>query len=446
MQANRKRTSVSFLICLTILLLPVTTLGGAAAIPKIWTAERAVAFALANNPDSTISKKRIEEAQAAARLARAADYPLLDVSAEYGQTNTPMYSFGNILNQGSFDNTINFNNPGTTDNLQLRTTLNYRIYNGGQDMAVQAAADAQIQGSQIDLAAVHQHLGFEVVRSFQGLILAEKMVAVRLEELAAITTSLDVGRSRHEAGNLLRQDLLNLELQQSRASENLIQSRHALELGKRRFLNLLGLPQGDVVFDPVNGQEQRLPDNIDFKNRHELLKIESMLQIAEADLKKAEGSRHPTLDAFGSYQVDNGFIEEESGDSWLAGVRLNYALFDGHRAATQVSLAHLKIQELQGLKLKTELALNLEVQQALLEVKQAEERLSVTEKMVDVAEEVGRLSRVRFKEGVILASELIELEMRFTDARARQVAARSEYQVAVANLRRATGLNQFAEN
>jgi outer membrane protein len=413
---------------------------------RVWTAEEAVAFAIAGNPDSTIARKRIEEARAAAIVTRATDYPLINVSAEYGQTNTPMYSFGNILNQGTFDNSINFNDPGVTDNLQLKAMVNYRIYNGGQDLAEHAASVARIDASETDLIAVHQLLGFEVVKTFQAIIQAEKMVAVRFEELSAITTSLEVGRARHEAGGLLRQDLLNLELQQARASENLIQSRHAFELSKRSFLNLLGLQQGEVQIDPTGGRTQQLPEHIDYQNRHELRKLDAISQTAEAELRKAEGSGKPTLDAFAGYQVDNGFIESETGDSWMAGVKLNYALFDGHKAAAQISLARLKLQEIQALKLKTELALNLDVQQALLDFKQAEERLSVTDKMVDVADEVARLSRARFKEGVILASELIDLEMRLTDARARQLTARAGHQVAVANLRRATGLAQFADN
>jgi outer membrane protein TolC len=415
-------------------------------IPKIWSAEEAVAFAMAGNPDNTIARKRIEEAQAAAMLTRVTDYPLINVSAEYGQTNTPMYSFGNILNQGAFNNSINFNDPGRTDNLQLRAMVNYRIYNGGQDQAEHAAAAARIGASESDLVAVHQQLGFEVVKTFQSILQAEKMITVRLEELSAITTALDVGRARYEAGDLLRQDLLNLELQQSRASENLIQSRHALELSRRGFLNLLGLQQGEVQIDPAGGRTLQLPGAADYRNRHELQKIEAMFQAAEAELNKAEGSRKPTFDAFAGYQVDSGFIEEESGNSWMAGVKMNYALFDGHKAAAQISLARLKLQEIQGLKLKMELALNLEVQQALLDYKQAEERLSVTDKMVAVAEEVARLSRARFKEGVILASELIDLEMRLTDARARQLTAKAGYQVAIANLRRATGAPQFSDN
>ncbi len=37
---------------------------------RVWTAEEAVAFAIAGNPDSTIARKRIEEARAAAIVTR----------------------------------------------------------------------------------------------------------------------------------------------------------------------------------------------------------------------------------------------------------------------------------------------------------------------------------------------------------------------------------------
>ncbi len=446
MKAHRIISLLGLCICLCLSLTPVEKSSAASAVPKIWTAEEAVAFALAGNPDSTIASKRIEEARAAALSAKVSDYPLVNVSGEYGQTNNPMYSFGNILNQGAFDNSINFNDPGRTDNLQLRTTVNYRLYNGGRDQAEQTSAGARIDAAETDLTGVRQQLGFEVVRTFHAIIQAEKMVAVRLEELSAITSAFDVGRARYEAGDLLRQDLLNLELQQSRASENLIQSRHTLELSKRGFLNLLGLQQGEVQLAANDGPTQKVPEQIDYQRRHELQKLEALTKAAEAEVAKAEGLARPTLDAFAGYQVDNGFVLEESGDSWMAGIKVDYPLFDGHKAETQMAISRIKLQEIQGLKLKTELALNLEVQQALLDYKQAEERLSVTDKMVAVAEEVARLSRARFKEGVILASELIELEMRLTDARARQLTAKAGHQVAIANLRRATGLPQFSEN
>ena len=412
-------------------------------IPQIWTEKQAVTYAISGNPDSTIALKRIEQARAAAKMVKSADYPLINVSAEYGQTDNPMYSFGNILNQGAFDTSINFNDPGRTDNLQLKALIKYRIYNGGRDQASYKAAEAQIGVSQANLTAVYQQLGFEVVKTFQAIIQAEEMVTVRNEALKAINAAFQVGKARYEAGDLLRQDLLNLELQQSRASENLIQSRHALALTKRSFLNLLGLHDGKVELDPVNNSTQMLPESYDYSNRSELKRIDAFEQTARAELEKAQGGNLPTVDAFASYQIDNGWVLDENGDSWMAGLRVDYTLFDGKRTSSQIAMNKIKLSEIQNLRKKTELALHLEVEQARLDYKQAEERLHVTEKMVGVAEEVARLSRARFKEGVILASDLIDFEMRLSDARARHLAAQAGYRVSIASLRKATGLEQF---
>lgn len=413
-------------------------------IPKIWTAQQAVAFAIAGNPDSTMAQKRIEQAMAAATLSKAVNYPLVNVSSEYGQTNNPMYSFGNILNQGAFDNSLDFNDPGRTDNLQLKAQVNYRLYNGGRDQADQTAANANINISQTDLAAVHQRLGFEVVKTFQAIIQAEEMVTVRESALASITAALEVGQARFDAGELLKQDLLNLKLQQSRANENLIQSGHTLEITKRIFLNLLGLSEGEVTISTESGFDQKIPESFDSLSHHELQRLEAMEQAALAELKKANGGKLPSIDAFASYQIDNGWVLDDSGDSWMAGVQMNYALFDGEKSSSEIAIAKLKVMELQSLRKKTELALNLDIQKALLDYEQAKKRLDVTKEMVGVATEVNRLSRARFTEGLILASDLIDSEMRLSDAQARQLSANAGYQVAIANLRRAAGLEQFS--
>jgi len=412
--------------------------------PEIWTPMEAVAFAISNNPDSFIAKKRIEEAQATAAMAKAADYPLVNLSAEYSQTDTPMYSFGNILNQGAFDNTIDFNDPGRTDNLNLKTEIAYRIYNGGRDKAEIEAADAAAGISRSNLIAVHHRLGFEVIKTFQAIIQAEEMVKVRQAALDAITASLNVGKARYDAGDLLREDLLNLDLQQSLASEDLIQTRHNLELTKRSFLNLLGLHRGDVILsDERDIDQQQIPETIDYRNRQELQRLLGMEQVSLALLKKAEGGEQPTIDAFASYQIDGGAVLEEAGDSWMAGVKMNYNLFDGQKTSSAIAKAKSRVSEIKGLIRKTELALNLEIQQAELDYQQAQKRLIVTEKMVTVAEEGTRLRRARFIEGVILASDLIEFEMRLSDAQARQLTAKARFQVAIANLRRVAGLPQF---
>ncbi len=411
--------------------------------PAIWTARQAVHFALTHSPDSQVATQRIEAAKAIMNQVKASFYPQIGLSAEYAQTNNPMYSFGNILNQGQFNQSIDFNDPGRTDNLNLRAGLQYRLYNGGRDQAGVKAAEAGIAVSEMQQIAVSAQLGFEVVRTFHTIAQAMDMLEAHQASIKAIDSSLVVARARFEAGDLLKADLLNIEVQESMAKENMILAEHSLELARKAFLNLLGLREGQVLIDTVQESEQELPEDRNYVKRPELKGIEGQIEAAEAELRVAEGGRYPTIDGLAHYQYDRGFVLNGSGDSWMGGVRVNYPLFTGGKTEADIASAKAKLARLAAEKQKLELAMDFEVQQADLAYKQAEQRLQVTEKMFEQALESARLSRIRIKEGVILASDLMNIETRLTEAQVRQTVAKAAIRVAVADLRRATGLSQF---
>lgn len=430
-------------LMLVWLLMPLQTVAETLPPPNL-TVQDAVRFGLNNSPDTKAAAQRIVAAAADMDRARAAFYPQLDLSAGYDRTNNPMYSFGNILNQGLFTDEIDFNNPGVTDNLQLKALLKYRIYNGGRDQAGLEGARSMERASEMQKITVHDQLGYEIVKAFYTVYQAEETLQARDSAVDAIGASVAVAQARFEEGDLLKEDVLNLEVLLSRAKENRIQTKHGLNLSRRGLLNLLGCNEGSINLDIAGSTLQKIPVDPDYLNRSELAAINALLEAADAEVRKANGGRYPTADAYGSYQVDNGYeLDDGSGNSWLAGVRLNYTLFDGQQTAAEVARARARLTELKEEKRKMELAFAYEIEQAGSNLQQAEERLQVTGKMVELATESARLSRVRFKEGVILSSDLIDTENRLTEAQVRYLVARTSRAIAIAELRRAAGLKQF---
>lgn len=417
------------------------------AVPSRWTAQEAVQFALQHNPDARAALERIRAADADIRSAKAAFYPQLGLSTEYNRTNNPMYSFGNILNQGMFPkdiNAIDFNKPGTTDVLQTKATVQYRLYNGGHDLAALDAADQRSQATLQDQAAIRSRLGFEVVRIFHTIAQGEDTVRARKAAVEAISASLAVAQARFQEGSLLREDLLNLEVQQAKAQEQLIQAQHGLSLAQQGFLHLLGITRGEARLDSGASQVQEIPAERDIRNRPELAGMAAIIKAQEAAVRQARAGSYPSADAFGSYQVDKGLeLENGSGNSWTTGLRLNYTLFNGQQTAAATDRAKAQLAEAREQQRKMELAFNLECEQATLALHQEAERLKVTLKMVESALESARLARLRFKEGVLLSSELINTENRLTDAHISHALAAASRKIAIADLRRAVGLAQF---
>jgi len=411
-----------------------------------WTVIEAVQYALCHSPDAKIALHRIDAARAAVRQAKSAFYPQISLNAEYGGTNNPMYSFGNILNHGTFSNTINFNDPGVTDNLQLKAGLGYRLYNGGRDQAGLRAAEAGKKAEEEQRGAVLGTLADQVVRSFYTIVQAEEIVAARKAAIKAIDASLAVARARYNAGDLLRADLLDIEVRRSAAHEQLIQANHGLELAQRGFLNLLGLQAGAVEIDTSQQFPQEIPDDTTGANRPELKQLDALITAAEEQRNQAEGGFRPTADIFASYQLDKGFVHEgEQGDSWMTGIRLNYNLYEGDRTRAAVARAEAELARLRETRRKMALAIGLEIEQARLALQQAEERLKVTDTQVRLATESARLFQERFKEGVILASSLLDAESRLTEARVHASLAKAARLIAIADLRKAVGVPQFPQ-
>ncbi|WP_051957890.1 TolC family protein [Desulfobacter vibrioformis] len=415
-------------------------------VPEVWTGPEAVRFALQNNPDAQIALKRIAASAAAIKEASAAFYPQLGAQAGYSRTNNPMYSFGNILNQGVFSNSIDFNNPGETDDLQFMLGLTYRIYNGGRSQAGVDAANARKKAAMLQEKAVKNSLGFAVVKSFFNIVQAKGNVSARQAAVQAIDASIQAARARFEEGDLLKQELLNLEVQQSLASEDLIQAQHGLALSKQSLLNVLGLTGNQVDINLDQTPLQPVPTQPDFKDRSEILAMQFLIQARQAGLRQAKSGYYPTADAFGSYQVDKGFeIGSGSGDSWMAGIRVNMTLFDGKQTDARVQQASIALAQEKDELRKMELAYALEIRQAVLTLDQTDKRCRVTEKMVASAQASACLFRERFKAGLVLSSELIDAENRLTEAQVRHTLANAEHRIAVANLRRACGLLQYSE-
>ncbi len=198
-----------------------------------------------------------------------------------------------------------------------------------------------------------------------------------------------------------------------------------------------------MKIDPQSDIEQTLPESRSYAARSELQSLVHAEEAAEAQLRVAMAGNLPTVDGFASYQYDKGWVMGGDGDSWMAGVKVNYRLFEGNKTEADIAGAKAALASIRAQRDKMELGMDLEVKQADLNYRRAVQRLQVIEKMVEQAEESARLSRTRFQEGVILSSDLIDVETRLSDALVRQSVAKATIRIAMADLRRAMGLAQF---
>ncbi|HEV2435524.1 MAG TPA: TolC family protein, partial [Verrucomicrobiae bacterium] len=261
-------------------------------------------------------------------------------------------------------------------------------------------------------------------------------------EVNAFENDLATTKKRLNAGTLLKSDELDFEVRLARAREDLISARNANILAERALRNLLGIDDGDfTVADTV--PVVSAPDSNDFSQRPELAAARARERAAQARIRGAKGGYQPSLNAFGSVGYDYGTKFDHGGRNYTAGVMAQWNLWDGLSTRGKVREATANLESTRQEERKLSLALDLEAEQARLDLQTADERLAVTGKVVAQAKESAQLTRARFEQGLALSTQLIDSETALVAARVRRAEAEADRGVAVAALRKALGMPQL---
>lgn len=413
-----------------------------ASASEPWTLERALDYALTHNPDARLAEQRMAAAQAGLEQANSAFWPRLQFLSSYTPTDNPMMVFGSILNQRAYNPSLNFNDVPDVDNLNVRGLVTVPLYAGGRNKAGHDAAKANREAAKQTSEAVRNALGFEVVRAFQTVLKTRQFIRATDAAVNSFESNLTVAKKRLDGGTLLKSDMLDIEVRLAQAREDLVRARNANTLAERALRNLLGIEAGEFTVADAAPMVSA-PEGSDFSRRPELAAASERERAAKAQVRGAKSGYQPRVSAFGSVDHDNGWVTGGDGSSYTAGVMLQWDLWDGFSTRAKAREANANLESTREEQRKLRLALDFETEQARLDFKAANERLTVTEKAIEQAEESAKLTRGRFEQGLALSTQLIDSETALVAARVRRAEAESDQRIAIAALRKALALPQL---
>lgn len=411
------------------------------------TLEQAVQAALDNSPTLQAATAKIDAAQAMLRQAKSYYYPSVGLAANYSVSDNPIQTFMMELNQRQMNMMapdFDPNDPEDTDNLRGSITAQWRLFDV-QRAAGNAMARLGSQASAEAFAAARNQLVHDVTRGFYGVLQAQAFAAVQEQAVQSIEESLRVARERFEAGGAVKTDVLNLETQLAQANEDLIKARNGAQLA----LAALNAGIGDdlVTADNIEAPDRRAlnapppvcTNPTAFEQRPEMRAATLLRQIKEQDVRKAKGGYTPTLSAFGSFDADSGNARDFE-NSYVAGVMAEINIFDGARTRAAVQAAQAELAAAQADEAKARLNLRLDLQQAFLGSQEAWERLEVTRKSLETAEEARRIVQEQYQQGAADIAILLQTQVGVTAMQTRYAAAQYDYLTALSNLKRAKGM------
>ncbi len=403
----------------------------------------AVEIALKTNPLTRATEAGRAMADAQVSEAKAARFPLLQVSENFAASNNPVFVFGSLLEQARFAQK-NFdlralNNPATMSN--FRSSVNFKLPLFDQRQTATRINRAQFGQQQADAQTnlVAQQIRFETLKAFYGVLLAQAHQEVADEAVKLAAADVKRSRDRVETGLAVVSDLLAAEVQLAEATQQQIQAAGEIVIARAALNTALGLP----INAPQTINGALLEKDFDLAEQDELLRLalahrsdlsRAQLQV-RSNQEQMRGTRSewlPRLDVFTSAGVSSQAFNNGSAD-YLVGASVTFNLFDaGRKARLQQARAGeaLVVAEQQHLTNQ----IRFEVVRAQQQFISARARLNVAGRAVTQATEALRIVQDRYLEGLTTITELLRAETALTQTRMSLVAARYEHYVGYAQV------------
>lgn len=420
---------------------------------KIITIDEAISTALEQNFLLKSAGSQIEKAKGAKMETFSYHFPKLDLFLSYSRTDNPVYVFMGKLNQAQlsmFDFSIDtLKDPSPLTNYQGKINLVLPIYTGGKIASHNRAANFGIKVSENKFKEAKENVIKGITQAFYGAILAKQAVNVLEEAVATAKEHEKQVSLMHKEGLVLDSDLLRIRVYLKDIEQELLSKKADFEIAKSYLAYAMGVdypvkPEGELTV--YSSLEKDLDSLIQIgeKNRGEVVAMENILNQVKEEVKIKRGDYFPQIGLGASYQRDYN-TDGDFGKNWMIGVEIKIPIFDaGQRRGALISA---KSDELSAFSYLADLRLKvaLEIKEAYLKLKAAEEKIKVSESQLEQAKENQRIVAKRYEEGLALITELLDADITVTSTALSRTKAYYDAIVQKAELIKCVGGKNYIE-
>jgi outer membrane protein len=295
------------------------------------------------------------------------------------------------------------------------------LYDFGKTSSSIDAAQYGLKSREIETVRMKSQAALDFIIAYLDLLESEKLLKVATEEVTRYEAHRKDAEARYSAGIITKNEVLQADVTLSDSRQRLLTADNLRSLRESKIDSLLLKP----LNDPVHPEEIKASPSAGISleeawasaeaTRSLLGEMDALIAAKERNVKTAQSEYLPTFYVSGGYEyLENKYMVHQDNTSVIAGVNIN--LFSGGASSSRISIARA---ELRSLKLSREKMLDgirLEVKSAYLDLQSSTKKTEVTRTAVAQAEENLRLQRLRYKEGVGTATDVLDAVTLMTTA------------------------------
>ena len=402
--------------------------------------DAAQVFAMGNNKQllATLQEKEV----AAGRLTEAwsALSPTAALSASYQRLDK-------VSSFAAGPQTITM---GSVNNYALNLAIQQPVFAGGAIQAGIRAARVYALMADEQVRTAVQGVLFQTRKVYFDVLLATELVKVSESDLDLAKRHLADVEKKLKAGTAKEFDVLRSRVEITNIEAELIGRQNAARVATASLLRILGVAQDSQVDLSGKLNHQPLRPELDaavtqaFRQRPELLLAELAIRLQNEMVGVARAGWFPMLSVFFTQTYAKPDPRAPTrikwGDAWTAGGNATWTIFDGFKTSARVRQERAKLRQQEIGLMDTEEQVLLEVQQALLNIEDAEKLVVSQSANIDRAREGLRLAEVGYRAGVTTEVEVLDARQALSKAQALYYQALYAHMVARLLLEKATGV------
>jgi outer membrane protein TolC len=297
-----------------------------------------------------------------------------------------------------------------------------------------------------------QQVAENVTKAYYGILVNEKRMGLLSLNLARLDTLLKETRELNKQGFVEKIDVQRLDVQANNLRTELENVNRLQELS----YSLLKFQMGYPMEEPINVTESlekielatfnlNTAGEFSYANRIEYSILQTQENLAELDLKSIKAGYLPRLVLNANYGYNAGanafsdLMTKQWFDNAAVTVALQIPIFDGFSKkykAVQSANNLQKVRQSYGL-LKS--SIDLQRSQASITMKNALESMKEQKANLDLANEISRVTRVKYQQGVGSNLEVLNAESSIKESQANYFTALYNALIAKVEVEKANG-------
>tara|TARA_R110001583_G_scaffold5921_11_gene31249 strand:+ start:3290 stop:4600 length:1311 start_codon:yes stop_codon:yes gene_type:complete len=372
-----------------------------------------------NNQSVKISEQDYFAAKADYNQTNSIFLPNIAVSHTAISTTNPLMAFGSklnqeILTQADFNPAL-LNDPDNIKNFATKIEVQQPIFNA-DGIFMRKAAKAKMNAFELQSDRTKDAMKLEVTKAYMQLQVAYKAVEVLEKAKQAALENKKIAENSFNQGYLQKADILSVEVHVTEVENQLLTTKSNVKNASDYLLFLMN-DKNDATLKPSTELKAEL--NLDVynqqvsENRADIEAMENSTEAYNNMYKASKMTYLPKLNAFGSYELYDDTLFGTNAKGYLVGAQLSWNVFEGYKriGKTQKSKAEFDKAEISLDQYKNQS--QLEFNKAKRQLKDAENKLTLTNLALEQSKEALRIRTNRFEQGLEKTSDLLISETQY---------------------------------